>query len=81
LKLWARTRKTILFVTHSINEAVILSDRIAILEEGHILREFAIEIPRPRSFDTFHTKQFAEIAREIRAVLPAQPNLPRRVPA
>ena len=81
LKLWERTQKTILFVTHSINEAVILSDRIAVLEEGHILREFSIDIPRPRTFDTFYTKAFAEITREVREVLPVQPNLPRKVPA
>jgi len=80
LKLWARTRKTILFVTHSINEAVILSDRIVILEEGCFVKEFEIDIPRPRTYDTFHTRQFAQLTRVIREYLPMQPNQPRRTP-
>ena len=77
VKLWERTRKTILFVTHSINEAVILSDRILILEEGRFIKSFAITLPRPRSFETFHSREFAKIARQIREYMPIQPNLPR----
>ncbi len=77
LKLWARTQKTILFVTHSINEAVILSDRIVILEEGRFIWDIGIDLPRPRSFATFHSEAFAHITREIRAHLPIQPNMPR----
>ncbi len=80
LKLWARSRKTILFVTHSINEAVILSDRIVILEEGRFVKEFDIDIPRPRTYDTFHTKEFAGLTRTIREYLPMQPNQPSRTP-
>lgn len=79
LKLWEKTKKTILFVTHSINEAVILSDRILILEQGSFVREFEIDIPAPRDFDTFHSREFGQIVRNIREVLPIQPNLPRVV--
>ncbi len=79
LKLWGRTKKTILFVTHSINEAVILSDRIVILEQGRFTRELTIDIPRPRSFETFHSPEFNHIVGLIREYLPIQPNLPRQV--
>lgn len=77
LKLWARTGKTVLFVTHSINEAVILSDRILILEAGHFLHSFDIDLPRPRDFDTFKSPRFVSLTREIRQCLPIQPNKPR----
>lgn len=77
LKLWHRTKKTILFVTHSIDEAVILSDRILVLEGGRLIFNIDIEIPRPRSEETFHTHAFAETVRRIRAHLPFQANKPR----
>ncbi|MDJ0835323.1 MAG: ABC transporter ATP-binding protein [Acidobacteriota bacterium] len=77
LKLWHRTGKTILFVTHSINEAVFLSDRIVILEEGRMITERKIPIPRPRDFDTFGSELFVHTVGEIRKVMPIQPNLPR----
>ncbi len=80
LRLWERTGKTILFVTHSINEAVILSNRIVILEQGRLVQEFSIDLPAPRNFETFHSREFAKIAREIRGHLPIQPNLPRKAP-
>ena len=81
LKLWGRTHKTILFVTHSINEALILSDRIVILEEGRFIQEFAVPLPRPRDFETFNSNEFAAMARRLREHLPIQPNLPREVPS
>jgi len=76
-KFYQRTGKTILFVTHSINEAVILSNRIVILEEGRMLFEFDIDLPEPRGFDTFQTPEFLKKVQEIRERLPIQPNLPR----
>lgn len=78
LKLWQRRKKTILFVTHSINEAVFLSDRIVILEEGRFLKEFKVDIPRPRDFETFSSETYVDMVRELRTWMPIQPNLPRR---
>ena len=80
IKLWQRTHKTVLFVTHSINEAVILSDRIVILEEGTFIKSFDIDLPRPRGFETFHSRRFMDMVREIREFMPIQPNLPREGP-
>ena len=50
LRIWARLRKTIVFVTHSIDEAIQLADRIVVLTHrpGQIKREIRIEHPRPR---------------------------------
>jgi NitT/TauT family transport system ATP-binding protein len=51
--LWARTRKTIVFVTHDIEEAVYLGDRVVVLtaRPGRIREEVAIDLPRPRELD------------------------------
>lgn len=81
LGLYHRTKKTILFVTHSIDEAVILSDRIVILEEGRILDEIQIALPRPRDYQTFRTPEFAQTVRFVREKLPIQPNKPRTIRA
>jgi NitT/TauT family transport system ATP-binding protein len=53
-ELWVQTRKTILFVTHSVGEAVRLADRIIVLHAhpGRIRREIPIELPHPRAIDT-----------------------------
>lgn len=75
-----RTGKTILFVTHSINEAVILSDRIVILEEGRIIKSLEIDLPKPRDFDTFQSEAYLEQVLHVRRHMPIQPNLPREEP-
>jgi NitT/TauT family transport system ATP-binding protein len=53
MRLWARTRKTIVFVTHDIEEAVYLGDRVVVLtaRPGRIREEVAIELPRPRELE------------------------------
>lgn len=51
LRIWEARRKTVVFVTHSINEALMLSDRIVLLapHPGRVKRVFAVDLPRPRS--------------------------------
>ena len=52
LTLWmneGKTKKTVVFVTHDINEAVLLADRVIYMKPGRIERELAIDLPRPRS--------------------------------
>ena len=53
MQLWARTRKTIVFVTHDIEEAVYLGDRVVVLTSrpGRIKEEVKIDLPRPREID------------------------------
>jgi NitT/TauT family transport system ATP-binding protein len=50
LEIWQRTRLTVLFVTHSIEEAIFLGDRIMVMSPGpgRIDSEFAVDLPRPR---------------------------------
>jgi NitT/TauT family transport system ATP-binding protein len=58
------TRKTILFVTHNINEAILLGDRVIVLSAAlkNIKKEFIIDVPRPRDFET---PELYEIKRQI----------------
>lgn len=71
LDIWARTGKTIVFVTHSISEAVYLSDEIHIMEvnPGRISETLRIDFPRPRSTATMDDPRFAEYERHLRSLL------------
>lgn len=48
LEIQARTRKTVLFVTHDLDEAVLLADRVVVMQQGRISEIFDIDLPRPR---------------------------------
>jgi NitT/TauT family transport system ATP-binding protein len=63
--LWCETKKTILFVTHSVGEAVRLADRIIVLHAhpGRIRAEFAVDLPHPRDVDG---PALSELARRVR---------------
>jgi NitT/TauT family transport system ATP-binding protein len=52
LELWAADRRTVVFVTHDLDEAILLADRIIVLADGRIVDEMEIDIPRPRDADT-----------------------------
>jgi ABC-type nitrate/sulfonate/bicarbonate transport system ATPase subunit len=49
LRIWDQERKTVIFVTHSIDEAILLSDRIVVMRDGEVLSEVDVPIERPRS--------------------------------
>ncbi|OQY99952.1 MAG: nitrate/sulfonate/bicarbonate ABC transporter ATP-binding protein [Candidatus Brocadia sp. UTAMX2] len=59
--IWMKTKKTILFVTHNIREAVCLADRIFILSTspGKIKKEFAIDLPRPRDDNDVNVAEYS----------------------
>lgn len=63
LRIWERDRISVLFVTHSIREAVLLSDRVLVMspQPGRIVAELAVTFDRPRSQDLDQTAQFAEL--------------------
>lgn len=48
IRIWDETKKTILFITHSVPEAVYLADRVILLKEGKVDMDVRIELPRPR---------------------------------
>jgi len=64
LGIWEKTRKTVVFITHSVDEAVYLSDRIIVLtpRPGHICRIFPVELPRPRDRTS---AEFAQVRRDV----------------
>ena len=49
VRIWEHERRTVLFVTHSIDEAILLSDRIMVMSDGSIREEVNVDIDRPRS--------------------------------
>ena len=65
-ELWVQTRKTILFVTHSVGEAVRLADRIIVLhsQPGKIRREVQVDLPHPRNFDSADITQLVRLVRK-----------------
>ncbi|MCC6195658.1 MAG: ABC transporter ATP-binding protein [Burkholderiales bacterium] len=70
LKIWTQRRKTVVFVTHSIVEAVLLADRVIVLTSrpGRIVKEIEIGLPRPRTLDMEFSGEFKEHVEEIRAL-------------
>ncbi|HXE48092.1 MAG TPA: ABC transporter ATP-binding protein, partial [Ramlibacter sp.] len=50
-RIWQERRPTILFITHDVGEAVFLADRVIVLSKGTVLKELAIDLPRPRQWD------------------------------
>jgi NitT/TauT family transport system ATP-binding protein len=68
-RIWLEKRKTVLFITHSIPEAVFLADRVLVMtpRPGRILRTVKIAIPRARSLDVMTTPEFGAYVRDIRA--------------
>jgi NitT/TauT family transport system ATP-binding protein len=67
-QIWQDTRKTLLFITHSIVEAVFLSDRVLMMSKspGRIVDTILIDLPRPRSLSIRESPAFASYVRQIR---------------
>lgn len=71
LQVWEKHRKTILFITHDVDEAILLSDRVLVAAESPItrLRELKINLPRPRSYETALSQTFLESKRQLLELL------------
>ncbi len=63
LRIWAKTKKTVIFVTHMISEAILLSDRVIVFSHrpGTIRSEFAVPFTRPRNMDIKSDTRFVEL--------------------
>ena len=68
-RIWMEKKKTVLFITHSIPEAVFLADRVLVMtpRPGKILEDVRVKSARPRSLDIMNTPEFGEHVRRIRA--------------
>ena len=65
LDIWGRANKTVIFVTHSIEEAIFLSDRVVVLGPGFILGQFSVSLARPRKEEMKFDASFVELKRQI----------------
>jgi NitT/TauT family transport system ATP-binding protein len=67
LRVWREARKTVLFVTHQIDEAIYLSDRVMVMSKrpGRAKKLFTIDLPRPREYEMRVTPEFNELKLEI----------------
>jgi NitT/TauT family transport system ATP-binding protein len=68
-RIWLEARKTVLLITHSIPEAIFLSDRVLVMSErpGRIAAQYRIDLPRPRTLDLMASAAFGDYSRQIRA--------------
>jgi NitT/TauT family transport system ATP-binding protein len=71
LRVWEERRKTILFVTHSIPEAILLADRVVVMtpRPGRVARVLTIDLPRPRTMDLEFDGRFKDASDEIRTLI------------
>ena len=63
LRIWEETRKTVVYITHSLDEAILLGDRVILMtaHPGRLLSTFHIGIKRPRTIDTVNSAEFGEL--------------------
>jgi NitT/TauT family transport system ATP-binding protein len=71
LRVWEQHQKTVLFVTHDIDEAILLGDRIYVMtaRPGRLKEEIVVPIPRPRSLDMVMDPEFIAVKRQILELL------------
>jgi len=71
LHIWQKRKKTVLMVTHSISESLLLSDRVLVLTRrpGQISFELVVDLPRPRTEQMRYHPHFGELAQKLRAAI------------
>ena len=69
--IWQMRQKTVIMVTHSINESLFLADRVLVLTQrpGKIKMDLEVDLPRPRKEDIRYTPHFGKLARKLRATI------------
>jgi len=76
-RIWLERKKTVLFITHSIAEAVFLADRVFVMtpRPGRIMDDVPIDLARPRNLDIMNTPAFGEYVKRIRVQFQAKGDL------
>ena len=76
LRIWHARPATVIMVTHSIQESLLLADRVIVLSDrpARVLLDQTVPLPRPRSLDMSYSKEFVELAAKIRSLLSTQDN-------
>ena len=71
LRIWTERKKTVIFVTHSIPEAVLLADRVVIMaaRPGRVLMDLPVDLPRPRSLETERLPEFQDLVHTVREAI------------
>jgi NitT/TauT family transport system ATP-binding protein len=71
MRIWSAQTVTVLMVTHSITEALMLADRLVVLSErpGTVRLDLPVQLPRPRTLDVTHTRKFGDLARQVRQAI------------
>ena len=67
-KIWLKTKKTVLFITHSVPEAIQLADRIIVMtpRPGRIYKEIEVNLPRPRYEEGIESEEFFHLVEQIK---------------
>jgi NitT/TauT family transport system ATP-binding protein len=80
LRIWNERKKTVLFVTHSIQEGILLADRVLVMtaRPGRIAASMQIELPRPRTVNMISSKEYGHYAETIRGLIAATPARPQQ---
>lgn len=71
LNVWEETKVAVMFVTHSIPEALVVSDRVVVMSQrpGRIIEDLLVDFPRPRGMDTRSDPRFVELSHHLRREL------------
>lgn len=69
--IWQAKQKTVIMVTHSINESLFLADRVMVLTKrpGKIKMDIEVDLPRPRPIDVRYTSHFGKLAKKLREAI------------
>ena len=70
-RIWQRQQKTVIMVTHSINESLFLADRVLVLTQrpGKVKLDIEVDLPRPREDDIRYTPHFGTLAKKLRSAI------------